>query len=154
MAASHHSSSCLTLDSLNSTHNLQHAYNGEFFNSDGTFLFLKNIEADFPNVCLDAVKHLSCLLTSPPCDEETGMPLKICKETCAAYNILMSGPTCDAFYDFFGRSQLTAFHTLRTVYVNFDCNNISTYFFNDLTVFDSRRCTGLFSLENQGLEMQ
>ena len=46
-------------------------------------------------VCLDFLQHLACVMQAPPCDVESDLPLAICEESCTAYDMLMSGSTCD-----------------------------------------------------------
>lgn len=125
------------------------AYEGTFFTSEGAFFFLENIREGYPDVCLELAQYLSCIITNPPCSAETNLPLRICEESCVAYNML--GQTCDLFTEEIRMSELTALQTLREVYLDFDCDNISTYFFDqNQMVFDNASCTSLFSNENRG----
>lgn len=145
---------CLSLDNRNTIHSYSRLAlgSGPSFTSEGSFFFLDNLRgSDFPEPCVEAIKHLSCIITDPPCNVRTDLPLKICEESCVAYNMLMSGPTCDTFNEEVEQNfNLAVLVELRGIYLRFDCNDTTTYFFENDTVFDTENCTNLFSVENQG----
>lgn len=124
-----------------------------FFSSTGDFFLLDNIGVGYPEVCVNPIRHFSCIVTSPPCDIGSGLPLRICPESCLAYNMLMATTT----YDDFNRriealTDLVSLIPLRTLYLQFDCKNTDTYFFDyDDVMFSDQNCTNLFSAEFQGL---
>lgn len=144
---------CLSLDNRNTINNTYvSSFSGPHFTSEGAFFFVDSLRASFPEPCLDTIMYLSCIATNPPCDAESDLPLRICEESCVAYNMLMSGPTCDVFNEEVANFQLAALVALRRMYLEFDCNDTATYFFegND-TVFDTENCTNLFAVETQSM---
>ena len=142
---------CLSLEGRNTDYETDEAYAGSPITSDAAFFFLENIHQGFPDVCLELAQYLTCIITNPPCSAETQLPLRICEESCMAYDMLILGHTCDQFTEEIRMSEVNAFRTLVTVYLNFDCNDTSTYSFDpNQMVFDDSSCTSLFSNENRG----
>lgn len=126
------------------------------FSSQTNFLVLQTIDTqrNHPQVCIEPLQYFSCIVTSPPCDVGSDLPLRICQDSCLAFNMLMSGTTCDNFYQDIqlqGFDVVLSFGSLYSLYLQFDCSDPSTYFFGNETVFFDGNCTNLFSAELQGL---
>lgn len=116
---------------------------GRLLQRPTSFGLLTTIEERFPDnseICIDFLKHLSCLMQAPPCDLESDLLLTICEESCTAYDMLMSASTCD-FLDEPGH--FNGLNDLQSLYTSFECRNYSNR-------HGSNSCTNLFSAENQG----
>lgn len=121
------------------------------FSSTSIFFVIDSAALDQPPVCIDLLRHFSCILTTPPCDIESDLPLKICKDSCHAYNILMAGSTCDVTnQNVRDLVEIPSFYTFRSVYLNFNCSDVSSYFFTEnQTEFFTENCTNIFSVDFQ-----
>ncbi len=122
------------------------------FNSEGNFFVLDNIGVNQPLPCLQPIQYLSCIFTSPPCDVRSDLPLRICPESCLAFDTLMGSSTCVGFNDaLVNLVALDTFITLRDIYLQFNCSNTSTYSFSGENGFDNDSCTNIFSADVQGI---
>ncbi len=117
--------------------------------SDSTFVILDIIRANQPLPCIQAAQHISCIFTSPPCDVETDLLLKICPESCMAFDKLMASSTCTSFNEALVNNFIGIFLAFRNDYLQFNCRNISTYSDSGENGFDND-CTNLFSANVQG----
>ncbi len=101
-------------------------------------------------MCAGVIHRLSCLLTSPPCDRESDLPLKICEDSCEAYDTLMSSTTCNSTREAVSNTEgVSAFSAVQDLYLHeFNCSNMSTYFLGNETEFSSDNCTELFHVSN------
>ena len=106
--------------------------------------------------CVSALKHGLCIVTNPPCDNNTGLLLSICSDSCLAFTRILEEGGCDSVYQY-GQELLPTFPPGTTanvlnLLIQFDCTNTSTYiFYDDLeTVVDPNHCTGLFTTSEKG----
>ena len=122
------------------------------FTSQSIFFIIANFQTGKPEVCIEALHSISCILTNPPCDRESDLPLKICEDSCVAYNTLLSSTTCDSTReDVLSIVGVSAFTAVQETYLNFNCSDVSTYFSGDNdTVFFTDECTELFSDDLKG----
>ncbi len=104
--------------------------------------------------CLDVLVHILCIIITPPCGPDTGLPVLICEESCRLYEQIKEAGICDAVDE---RSEQLAmfsniedFLTLVTAFKQFDCSNPATYFFINVTNPDPNLCTSLISPEFEG----
>ena len=141
---------CLNLTSRNAVYSYPFDYElqtGVDFRSEGHFLILDSIGVDQPPPCIQPIRYFSCLITAPPCDRESDLPLRICPESCLAFDTLMATSTCTDF----NRNHLTQFKNTATfvnllnMYFNFSCNDTSTYSISGQNGFDNNSCTHIFS---------
>ena len=122
----------------------------EDFTSEGIFFVLDNIGMGHPSACVQPIQYFSCLITAPPCSNVSDLPLRICPESCLAFDMLMAGPTCNAFNNTLVTLDLESFVALRDLYFQFDCMDTSTYSYSGQNGFDEERCTNIFSADVQG----
>ena len=143
---------CRELPDRNSNHTLPLRYQGIEFNSNANSAIISNLNIGVsrPTVCLQAVQFVSCLISNMPCNNENNRPLRICNESCQAFNQLMANTVCDDFNQrVLNFSTIPTFNPLREVYSNFDCSNTSTYYFGTRQ-FDDTKCTSIFPMEQEG----
>lgn len=143
---------CLGLPNRNSIYNYPFEFaSTSSFSSQTNFIVLDTVIAPGSQVCMEPLQHLSCIISSPPCNRESDLPLEICKDSCLAFNMLMSGATCHDFNQKISMLNVLSFGELASLYMQFDCNDTSTYFFGSAdTVFFDGNCTNLFSALLQG----
>ena len=155
---------CVRLSDRNSDNN-GYPYPYEYFrnvirnsvqaSSEAIFIILDGI--DSPEFCKEAARYLACMVANYPCDIENDLPLDICKDSCTAYNALMATTLCGGLRDEIQEiSDLLGFAAYSSVYLEFDCNDPSTYYFLDdeNVTFYNGSCTNLFSAESQGKFVQ
>ena len=108
-----------------------------------------------PKECTDFITHFFCLVAVPPCDPETGLPMRICNESCMALDRLLGVDYCRDLDNYIrGIQQTSTFPDLRIIvdrYFEIDCFNTSTYIFEpSVTAFSNQSCTHLFTPYNLG----
>ncbi len=126
------------------------------FNSQSLFFVISTIQADKPEVCIEVIQRLSCLLTSPPCDRESDLPLKICEDSCEAYDTLISSATCNSTKEAVIKDlgNVSSFSAVKQLFLqDFNCSDTSTYFLGTETEFSSDSCTELFPDNLKGLPL-
>lgn len=106
-----------------------------------------------PEECLDLVQHYMCLLGAPPCDPVSHKPLLICDRNCEAYNKLVADGGCDDTADVVRDLAVTSTNRDITIalglYEEFDCENISTYYYFETDTY-ADTCTNVLSRESEG----
>ena len=120
--------------------------------SDGVIevlLFLAREQAT--ELCIDLVTHIACLFSERPCNPQNSLPILICEESCRIYQQITAAGLCQDLIDHFSEivtsTDNNMFQAIYSVYLNFDCTDPSTYFFENITEADPNNCTNLFSLE-------
>lgn len=121
---------------------------------DGAILFANRIQPPLPQVCLDILHYIFCIIAAPPCNPGSGLPIIICKENCKLSQQIQKSDLCVDI-----TTQLRALATVTTnndfivisnAYFNFDCKVPETYFFKNITSSDPDICTNLFPPETSG----
>ena len=152
---------CLTLPDRRTNFSYPIFINEEII-SEGNFVLLDLIVDTLgmgppPPPCRESYLYISCLVTAPPCSIDSDLPLKVCPESCQAFNMLMASSTCTSFNENVF-SQLdngfatASFRNVYTILVNsqFNCSDTSPYVFSQ-NGFDEDECTNIFSSDVQGL---
>ncbi len=112
-------------------------------------------ETDAPG-CNSLLTHSICIVSRPPCNEETGLLLPVCPDSCRAYNRLIADDTCDDIITVtsdLNESPITpTLEGLNQVLAQLDCSSVETYYFyeNVSTFVDRFNCTEIFSIDEQG----
>ncbi|XP_064397080.1 receptor tyrosine-protein kinase erbB-2-like isoform X2 [Halichondria panicea] len=111
------------------------------------FLFLRVPPPD-PN-CETAFQHVICLAATPPCNNVTDLLLPVCSDSCSAFNRLVEEGKCDSILQ---SSKIFLMSTGASVdkfslelLTEFNCNNVSTYYFSSDSLIDAERCTDLLT---------
>ena len=113
------------------------------------FAFLRLPPPD-PN-CETAFMHMFCLAALPPCNNATGLLLPICDDSCSAFNRLVEQRSCDSVIQsaeqFLFSPTNTIFQPVFRVVIEFDCRNVSTYYFLEdvQSHLDHEKCTDLLT---------
>ena len=111
-------------------------------------------DSGHPDGCVDFVERYLCILVAPPCDPESnGLPMQFCEQDCVAYKKLKEEDTCSTSLNFIhtiaGNVQNHDLNEGLRIMENFDCNNVSTFFFFESDDY-AETCTGLLSKESRG----
>lgn len=122
---------------------------------DISFLILTQFDPQPPPECNDFARHVLCFVAVPPCEPETGLPLVVCNESCAAYKKLQSLDFCRVLDQHIravqNASTLRDFSVLVEKYFQLDCEDTSTYIFDpNITEFSSSTCAPLFEPNTLG----
>ena len=108
-----------------------------------------------PPECVESLMYVFCLVVQPQCDENTGLPLNTCQESCEVYTWLLSSGQCEALREylqgFASGSLLPTIPELLRVYANFNCTNRSTYYYGELDPADGS-CANLLDPHTQGMK--
>ena len=101
-------------------------------------------------VCVDLVMHMLCLVGAPTCNQDTCLPMLICKESCDMLKRIRESKFCEVADNHFRRIQTSNvifedIFLLIDIYFNFDCEDPSTYFFTNISNPDTKACTKLLS---------
>ncbi len=108
-----------------------------------------------PEQCLDILLHLLCIVITPPCGSDTGLPVLICEGNCKLYNQIREAGICDAIENFLAQVTMLSdsqdLSTLSRAFTEFDCSNPATYFFTTITDQDSTLCIKIFSPDTEGM---
>ncbi len=117
------------------------------------FLFLRVPPPD-PN-CETAFQHVICLAATPPCNNVTDLLLPVCSDSCSAFNRLVEEGKCDSILQ---SSKIFLMSTGASVdkfslelLTEFNCNNVSTYYFSSDSLIDAERCTDLLTPQQTGI---
>ena len=106
-----------------------------------------------PPECVESLMYGFCLAVQTQCDENTGLPLSVCEESCDVYMWLVSSGQCVALLDFLediaSGSPLPTVTKLVKLYTDFNCTNRSTYYFGELDPANDT-CAILFDPQTQG----
>ena len=123
------------------------------------FILLGGIEPPPDEGCLSAMRHGMCLVSNPPCNNNTGLLLSICSDDCLAFTRILEEGGCNSVYEYgFTLLQSPAFatgtvHNLLNLLLHFDCTNTSSYiFYNNLEmVVDPNHCTNVYTDAEKGM---
>lgn len=120
--------------------------NAEFM---GIQLFAKSGDPSVSDECLDFLLHWFCLQASPPCNQETGLPMLICESSCEMIKSIQEKRICSnvdehlrALYEV---TLVENFRIIADAYFSFDCSDPADYYFMNVTHPDSESCTNFFS---------
>jgi hypothetical protein len=94
-----------------------------------------------------------CLISAPPCNPETSLPVEICEESCELYQHITAAQLCRVTEELLLQtSNNVQFTDLVDIFINFSCSEPSTYLLDNVYSgqTDLDVCTGLFSAEDRG----
>ena len=127
----------------------------EGFNINIGFVVFDSFEPPPPCECIEAARHIACIVAATPCHPQTGQPLLICNESCEAYNKLLDVEFCrglnDNIHAIKSASTYPDLIALVDIYFEFVCDNASTYLFDpSITDYSSESCTQIYEADTLG----
>ena len=101
-------------------------------------------------VCVNLIMHMLCLIGAPTCNQDTCLPMLICKDSCDMFKRIRESKFCEAADNHFRKMQTSNvifkdIFLFIDIYFNFDCEDPSTYFFTNISNPDPKACTKLLS---------
>ena len=116
------------------------------------FSILRTSNSSVDEACQSALRHATCILSSPPCANNTGLLLPVCTDSCLAYTRVLEEGGCDGVFGNLVQSADSQFGDLFDLLFQFDCTNMSSYLFYDNPEMrvDSSHCTDLLPAAEKG----
>lgn len=132
--------------------------NGTFegYAIDFAFSVIEAFDPLPPRECIMAAQHILCVAATPPCDPKTGLLMSVCRDSCLAYDYLLSTNSCMAITEHARTlKQETQYRDLSILldkYLNVNCSDPSTVYFtlNDSSEIHPEKCTDLFDTQTLG----
>ena len=115
---------------------------------------LETMRGEYPDECIDVLKHGLCFLVAPPCDPmSNGLPMLFCEQHCVVYTMLKEEGVCnstiDIIHEFALHVESNDLVQAVSLLKNFSCNDVGTYQFFKSDNY-AHTCTALISQDLRG----
>lgn len=104
--------------------------------------------------CKAMLEHAICVVSRPPCNNQTSYLLPICPRSCMAYNRLRDENRCSNISLVESANELldvSALQVLDQVLEHLNCSDVETYYFyENVSMIVDENCTDFFSQDQKG----